>query len=81
MKRNIIIGSIMVLTIICIIVIYKYFIIEKYTILKNVGNFPICIDNMNEHMTNDKTVDKYDGHLYKQSRPYNFLSQQNMRNQ
>jgi hypothetical protein len=80
----IIIGSIVsLITGIVIYVVYKIFKREKYIKLKNVGYFPIIVNKPQKGPSNndDEPEHKYDSHRYKQRRPYNFLSQQNNRNQ
>jgi hypothetical protein len=62
--------------------IYKIATCEKYKRLRDIGYFPIDIIARGKRRSGaDEADNKYDGHRYKQRRRYNFLSQQNRRNQ
>lgn len=82
MKKSIrILLGLTIVSTICLIIfgIYKMFTCEKYKKLRDIGDFPI--NGIKSLKTTGNDSHKYDGHRYKQRRRYNFLSQQNRRNQ
>lgn len=82
-SERIVLGFfITLITSLIIFSVYKIFSREKYTKLKNIGYFPLLYNKTKKRFPIDIDIDhKYSGHRYKQKRRYNFLSQQNRRNQ
>jgi hypothetical protein len=56
--------------------------VKKYKKLRYIDYFPISFSKQRKQDVEDEDLQhKYDGHRYIQRRRYNFLSQQNRRNQ
>jgi uncharacterized membrane protein len=70
----------LVISIICICIARMCYS-EKYIKLKDVGKSQILYNTNSKKTIYEKPENIYDSHRYKQKRPYNFLSQQNSRNQ
>ena len=86
MKKNkqiLLVFSIVIIICLVIFGIYKMCTYETYKKLRDIGDFQLDFNTVkNKLIKNDNDEDhKYGGHRYKQSRRYNFLSQQNNRNQ